>query len=51
MSGVGVKVGTVESGTGAHEGVTGSKLSPSGAGSSLLGSRGGCEDLWRGQDR
>lgn len=32
-----------------YECVTGSRVSSSGAGSLLLGSKGGCEDLWRGQ--
>lgn len=49
--GVGVRVGTAEARTRTHQGVRGSKeLGLSGAGSSLLGSK-GHEALWRGQDR
>lgn len=46
---VGVRVGTAETRTKTLVG-QGSKVAPSGAGSSLLGSK-GSEDLWRGQDR
>lgn len=46
---VGVRVGTAETRT-RTLGVRGSEVSPSGAGSSLLGIK-GHEDLRRGQDR